>query len=166
MSGANVVTVTQPAAPSSVDDATVEKIDEAIGDVEDQLAVLFGRVRLLWKDAAAQIHPELKPVGYKILSSIVRLGETNASVLADLLETDKAVVSRQLRMLEEAGFVESIADARDGRARILTPTPEAIERVHSGRIRQQERLRELLRGYPEEDIRAFAGMLRDRKSVV
>ena len=71
-----------------------DNIDDAIADAEDALSVLFSRVRLVYKNAAAQIHPELRPMGYKILSTIVRLGETNASVLADMLETDKAVVSR------------------------------------------------------------------------
>lgn len=134
-------------------------VDVAIADVEEQLGVLFSRVRLIWKDNAARIHPDLRPVGYKILSTIVRLGETNASVLADQLETDKAVVSRQVRMLEEAGLVVSSADARDGRARVLTPTASAVERVTAVRAQQQDRLRELLRSRPELEVRGFADML-------
>lgn len=133
--------------------------DAAIADVEEQLAVLFGRARALWKDAAAQIHPSLQPVGYKILSSIVRLGETNAHVLAQLLETDKSVVSRQVRMLEEAGLVASCADERDGRARVLTATDDALARVGTVKAGQQERLRGLLRSQPVDDVRAFAQML-------
>jgi len=135
-------------------------IDLAIADAEDALSVLFSRVRLVYKTAAAQIHPELRPMGYKILSAIVRLGETSASALAESLETDKAVVSRQVRVLEEAGLVISRADDRDGRARLLTPTPAAIERVRSARVTQQDRLREILRSRPEAEVRAFADVLR------
>jgi len=134
--------------------------DEVIADVEEQLGLLFGRVRALWKDSAAQIHPELQPVGYKILSSIVRQGETNAYVLAQLLDTDKSVVSRQVKMLEDAGLVESREDPRDRRARVLTATPDAIDKVRELRARQQERLRNLLRTRPIDDVRAFASMLR------
>jgi len=134
--------------------------DAAIADVEEHLAVLFGRARALWKDAAAQIHPDLQPVGYKILSAIVRLGETNASVLAQLLETDKSVVSRQVRMLEDAGLVETRVDEHDGRARVLVPSVAAVERVHAVKTGQQERLRELLRSQPVDDVRTFASMLR------
>ena len=134
-------------------------VDEAIAQVEQQLAVLFGRARLLWKDAAAQVHPELKPVGYKILSTIVRLEETNAYVLADVLETDKSVVSRQVRMLEDALLVVSRADAKDGRARVLSPTPSAVELVRAAQARQQDRLRDLLRSRPVNEVRDFAGML-------
>ena len=144
--------VTETAAPST--------IDEAIADFEDQLAMLFSRVRSVYKDAAAQIHPDLKPVGYKILSSIVRLGETNAGALADALDTDKSVVSRQVRMLEEAGLVVSRADDRDGRSRILSATPEAVEQVRAVRSGQRNALRDLLRRQSEEDVRAFAALLR------
>jgi DNA-binding MarR family transcriptional regulator len=132
----------------------------AIADAEDALSVLFSRVRLVYKNAAAQIHPELRPVGYKVLSVIVRLGETSASVIADTLETDKAVVSRQLRVLEDAGLVVVRADDRDGRARVLTATPAAIERVRSARATQQDRLREILRSQPQTEVRAFADVLR------
>lgn len=138
---------------------TSDHVDEAIAQVEEQLSVLFSRARLLFKENAARIHPELRPVGYKILSTIVRLGETNASVLADMLETDKAVVSRQVRMLEEADLVVSRSDAKDGRARVLSATPAAIERITAVRAEQQDRLRGLLRSRPEHEVRDFAAML-------
>lgn len=135
-------------------------LDAAVADAEDALSVLFSRVRLVYKEAAAQIHPNLKPVGYKILSAVVRLGETNASALADALETDKAVVSRQVRMLEESGLVTSRADDKDGRARVLSPSPEAVLLLRSARVTQQSRLRDLLATRPERDVRVFADVLR------
>ena len=135
-------------------------MDEAIAEAEEQLGVLFGRVRLVYKEAAAQIHPDLQPVGYKILSSIVRLGETNASALAMALETDKSIVSRQLRTLEEAGLISIRVDPADARARVLAPTTEAVEKVGAARARQQERLRGLLASRPEDEVRVFAGILR------
>jgi DNA-binding MarR family transcriptional regulator len=134
-------------------------VDDAIADAEEHLAVLFGRARAVWKDAAAQIHPELQPVGYKILSAIVRQRETTASVLAQQLETDKSVVSRQVRMLEDAGLVETRVDEHDGRARVLVPSAVAVERVHAVMSAQQERLRDLLRSQPVDDVRTFARML-------
>jgi DNA-binding MarR family transcriptional regulator len=146
-----------PGVPATRERGTLE---EAIAEVEEQLGVVVGRARLVWKDAATQVHAELKPVGYKILSTIVRLGETNAYVLSDVLETDKSIVSRQVRMLEEAGLVISRADDKDRRAHVLAPTAAAIERVRIVRAQQQNRLRDLLRSRPEGDVRAFAAMLR------
>ncbi len=139
---------------------TVTNKDEAIVEAEEQFGLLLGRVRLFFKNAAQQIHPDLKPVGYKVLSMIVRVGETNASVIAEALDTDKSVVSRQVRMLEDAGLVVSRADEKDGRARVLSPTPEAVERVKAVRAVQQARLRDQLRSRPEHEVRAFASVLR------
>jgi hypothetical protein len=42
-------------------------VDEAIARVEEQLGVVFNRARLVWKQAAEQIHPDLQPAGYKVL---------------------------------------------------------------------------------------------------
>lgn len=133
--------------------------DEAIATVEEQLSLLFNRARAIWKESAAQIHPDLQPMGYKVLGLIVRLGETNAYVLAQQLEADKSIVSRQVRMLEDAGLVTSRVDERDGRARLLAATPDAIGKIHSLRSGQQERLRGRLRSRPVADVRAFADML-------
>ncbi|WP_177232054.1 MarR family winged helix-turn-helix transcriptional regulator [Agromyces sp. CF514] len=134
--------------------------DEAIAEVEQQVSMLFSRVRLVWKEAAQQIHPDLQPAAYKLLSTIVRLGTTNAHVLAETFEMDKSVVSRQVRALEELGLVETRADERDGRVRVLVATELAIERVSRVREANQQRLRDVLAGYPEAELRSFSELLR------
>lgn len=141
---------------SAADPATV---DQAIARVEDQLSVVFGRARTVWKEAAQQIHPELNPAGYKLLATVVRLGSTNAHVLTELFDMDKSVVSRQVRMLEEVGLVESRPDERDGRVRVLVPTAEAIERVTAVRARNQSRLHAVLRERSVDELVLFAEML-------
>jgi len=80
-------------------------------------------------------------------------------VLAELFDMDKSVVSRQLRMLEEVGLVESRPDERDGRVRVLMPTTEAIERVTAMRARNQSRLHAALRERTPEELLLFAEML-------
>jgi len=135
-------------------------VDEAIADVEDQMSMLFNRARLLWKEAAQKVHPDLQPAAYKLLSTIVRLGSANAHVLADMFEMDKSVVSRQVRVLEELGLVETRADEHDGRVRVLVATPLAEERVREVREGNQRRLREVLLDHPEAELRSFATLLR------
>jgi len=135
-------------------------IDEAIADVEDELSMLFSRIRTIWKESAQQVHPDLQPAGYKLLSAITRLGTTNAHVLAETFEMDKSVVSRQIRMLEDLGLVETRIDERDGRVRVLVATPKAFELVQSVRDRNQQRLRDVLVGRPEAELRSFADLLR------
>jgi DNA-binding MarR family transcriptional regulator len=135
-------------------------LDEAIALVEDQLGVVFNRARLVWKEAADQVQPGLPPAAYKVLAMIVRLESTNAHVLADLLDMDKSVVSRQIRVLEEGGLVESRPDERDGRLRALSATPMAVERVLAVRAANQARVRAALEPRSVSELRTFAEMLR------
>lgn len=134
-------------------------VDEAVARVEEQLAFLFNRARTVWKEAAQQIHPELGPAGYKLLSTIVRHGSSNAHALSEHFDMDKSVVSRQVRILEEAGLVESRPDERDGRVRVLVPTEFAIERVQALRAVNQARLHAVLRGRTVAELETFAELL-------
>ena len=134
-------------------------VDDAILDVEQQLSVLFNRSRAVWKEAAEQVHPELQPAGYKLFGVIVRLGETNAHALAELFEMDKSAVSRQVRVLEEFGLVESLPDATDGRARVLVPTAVGLLRAQAVRESNKSRLRGALQTRSADDLRLFAEIL-------
>jgi DNA-binding MarR family transcriptional regulator len=143
-----------------VPDRIGEAGDEAIAEVEEQLSVLFGRIRTVWKESAVQVHPDLQPAGYKLLAAITRLGATNAHVLAEMFDLDKSVVSRQVRMLEELSLVETRPDETDGRVRVLVATPNALGAVHGVRDRHQQRLRDVLAGHSEAELRGFANLLR------
>ena len=105
--------------------ATVPDLEDAIGDLQSHLNLIFARTRTLWKESAAQISPELQVTGYKLLTFIERSGTTSAHELAVRFEMDKSVISRQVRMLEELHLVESCADERDGRLRVLSATTSA-----------------------------------------
>lgn len=133
--------------------------DEEIAAVEEQLRALFVRVRAVWKEAAAAVHPELQPVGYKILSAVVRRGSLHAGAVAETLELDKSVVSRQVRQLEALGLATSRADPNDGRVRIIEPTPVAIERVGRRSSRMQQQLYAQLRTWPAADVGELARLL-------
>lgn len=146
--------MTATAAP-----ATRTAGDDEIAAVEEQLRSLFVRVRAVWKEAAAAVHPELQPVGYKILSAVVRRGPMHAGAIAEALEIDKSVVSRQVRQLETLGLATSQPDPNDGRARIVEPTPVAVERVGRKSSRMQQQLYAQLRTWPAADVGELARLL-------
>ena len=103
--------------------------DDEIASVEEQLRLLFVRVRAVWKEAAAAVHPDLQPVGYKIISAIVHRGRMHAGALADTLEIDKSVVSRQVKHLEALGLgVKRRRPERRARP---------VHRGHAGRDRER-----------------------------
>lgn len=133
--------------------------DEEIASVEEQLRLLFVRVRAVWKEAAAAVHPDLQPVGYKILSAIVHRGRMHAGALAELLEIDKSVVSRTVKHLESLGLAESVVDPDDGRARFIVATPAAIESVGQKGSRMQQQLYSRLRRWSGDDVEELARLL-------
>lgn len=135
-------------------------VDEALAEFQGHLNLIFARARSLWKESAARIHPELQPAGYKLLTFIAHEGSANAHRLADRFEMDKSVVSRQMRMLEELGLVESRPDEADGRQRVLTATPTACTTLANLRSEHAARLQETLAGLTPEEIRSASKVFR------
>jgi DNA-binding MarR family transcriptional regulator len=143
---------TLPAAPEPASDA-------AISDVEEQFTRLFNQVGTAMRDRAVRIHPDLQPGSYKLLTTIVRSGPIHAGALAAMLYTDKSVISRQVKLLEDMGFIERKTDPTDRRASFIAATPEAIEKVNEVRAADQATLYRGLRRWGEEDVRRLAELL-------
>ena len=143
------------------DMTTEPRIDaeRAIAEVEQQFGRLFIRVRSTWKRSAAKLHPDLQPMGFKIMSTLVARGPAHAGALAEELHTDKSVLSRQVRVLEGLGLIESRVDEHDARARLLAATPIAIERVNAVARDNQAELRERLVAWEPWEIEKFAELL-------
>jgi DNA-binding MarR family transcriptional regulator len=142
----------RPAAPDT-------EVDQAIAAVEEQFTILFNRVSSGMRERAARVHPDLQPVGFKLLSTLVRTGPVHAGALAGMLATDKSVVSRQVRILEDLGFVERRVDPADRRASFLVATPPAIEKVNEARASDQAHLYRSLRQWGVDDVGRLAGLL-------
>lgn len=142
------------------DAALPADVDDALAELQEQLSLIFARARLLWKESASRMHPELQPAGYKLLGFIARAGSANAHQLAESFEMDKSVVSRQVRMLEDLGLVESRPDDNDGRLRVLTATETACSTLAELRGDRASRLREVLAQLTPEEIQAASKTFR------
>lgn len=134
-------------------------LDLAVARVEHELAGLFARIRVSWREAAVTVHPDLQPLGYQVLTSIATGKATSAGAIIERLQTDKSAVSRQVRQLEQLGLVESVRDPDDRRARVLVATELAQERVAAARARYEARLGERLRAWSADDLDHFADLL-------
>lgn len=140
--------------------ATPAEIDTALGDLQTHLNLIFARTRTLWKESAARIAPELQVGGYKLLTFIDRAGTASAHELAERFEMDKSVISRQVRMLEELGLIESRTDERDGRLRVLTATPAACAALAELRSDHASRLRTVVAELTPDEIHAASKVFR------
>ena len=141
-------------------ETTEHESDDSLAEFQWRLSVAFSRVRLLWKESAARIHPDLQPSGYKLLGFVARAGEANAHHLAEAFEMDKSVVSRQVRALEELGLVVSRPDADDGRQRVLAATPAAHEALEALRADHLARMRAVLAGLTPDELAAAGKVIR------
>ena len=131
-----------------------------IADLQANLNLIFARARSLWKESAQRIDPELQPTGYKLLGVIVRSEGTSAHQLAELFDMDKSVISRQVRILEDLGLVETRPDASDGRQRVLTATEKAKAALAAGVGEYSERVHRTLAGLSHEEIRIASEVFR------
>ncbi|WP_300265424.1 MarR family winged helix-turn-helix transcriptional regulator [Microbacterium sp.] len=134
--------------------------DAEFAEFQGHLNLIFSRARSMWKESAARIHPELQPSGYKLLMFISRVGSSNAHEIAERFEMDKSMISRQVRMLEDLGLLESRPDDDDARQRVLTATPAASEALVELRTDHAHRLRRALAGLTNEEITAASKVFR------
>ncbi|SMH45764.1 transcriptional regulator, MarR family [Rathayibacter oskolensis] len=135
-------------------------VDSAIASVEGELSTLFNRVRAAMRSYAQRLHPELTPLGYKILSALERRGPVHSGALAELLEMDKSALSRQITALDRHGFLARTPDPSDGRATILALTEDTAGRLREIRSSNQALMHEELRSWEAGEVELFASLLR------
>ncbi|PZT68566.1 MarR family transcriptional regulator [Streptomyces sp. SW4] len=107
--------------------------------LERELTVLLRRARANQGEMAREVHPDLESSAYGLLVRLGECGSQRATELAAFVGVGKATMSRQLRALEDLGLVTREPDPADGRAWLITLTPEGRERV--GRVREARRAR-------------------------
>ncbi|MBG6237204.1 DNA-binding MarR family transcriptional regulator [Mycetocola sp. CAN_C7] len=138
---------------------TASDAHTAIGDVEHEFGLIFNRVRGLMRDRAEQVHPDLQPLGYKVLTTLVRSGRLHAGAIGELLMTDKSTISRTVKQLEELGLVVREADPADGRATYLAASEDGARRVEWIRADGMERWRSRLGEWETADLTRLAELL-------
>jgi DNA-binding MarR family transcriptional regulator len=155
-----VVTVTIPVDSTPRGDSTpTADVAAALADVEEQMMELGAYVRSAMRESATRIDPALQPFGLKILRLLRRCGPTHASAVAEQLDVDRSVISRQARLLEELGLLELAADPADGRARFLAVTPLAVEKMSTVFGGDRTFIHAKLAGWPEDELLEFARLL-------
>ena len=146
-----------PAAPDAA--APAQQLAEALDDVEQQFAALYSNAQRGLRRRAAAVHPELLVTGYRLLGVLSHRGALQQVEIAELLELDKAVVSRTVKQLEELGLVGRTPDPHDGRASRVALSPEADERLRSVNEHERAALRTKLSDWHPDEIGNLAALL-------
>jgi len=134
--------------------------------LERELGLLLRRGASLYRDVAAQVHPELDAASFSTLARIATTAPARASDLAEYFGIDKGAVSRQIRHLERLGLVERAADPLDGRARAVRLTQDGAARLGEVQRARRRRFRTLVGRWPREDVDALARLLAELNRVL
>ena len=144
------------AEPAMADDTVMAGL---IDDVEKQFATMFVNARNSIRARAAAIHPELPPMGFKVLTVLSRCGAKQQGCLAEELEVDKAMMSRTMKQLDHLGLVERSIDPSDGRAVLVAMTDEARARFDANLANARRVLHDRLADWEPGEVRRFTDLL-------
>jgi len=133
--------------------------ESAAQDLERELSKLFGRARSLSLSLAAKVHPGLDGASYTLLLHLSDIGPVRAADVVERTGLDKSTVSRQIARLEELELVERVADAHDGRARIVQLTSTGTARLTEVRTDRRRQLRQSFTQWSTADIEDFSRLL-------
>lgn len=136
--------------------------DHVTYDVEYEITRLLRRSRLRGLGTITHIHPDLDFASYLLLIAIVDArtgGGVRGSDLADAIGVHKSTVSRGISQLEQLGLVERDPDPTDGRARLISLTEVAKERLGEVQAMRRERLTHAIEDWDDADLDTLAALL-------
>jgi DNA-binding MarR family transcriptional regulator len=108
---------------------------------------------------AREVHPDLEPAAYGLLSRLAEAGPQRATLLAQYFGVGKATMSRQLRALEELGLVRREPDPADGRASLVQLSDEGMARFTEVRDGRRARYLRLLASWDKGELAELARLL-------
>ncbi len=128
-------------------------------ELEQQLTLLARRLSKPVRLAGQSGFTVLDRPAYQALLRIVEEGPLRSTALAKLVGVDLSVVSRQVKSLEDVGFVQREPDPLDARAALVSATESGASALAFARVKRSEVLDEVLADWPSEDKDALVRLL-------
>lgn len=151
-----MVAMSNPAEGTGKPGNAEDPAEAGLNAVENQLSLFWRRGRSISHQLSRQVHPDMEPAAYGLLSVIRRQGPMRLTDLASNIGVGKPSVSRQVAFLEGLGLVSKAADPLDGRAQIIGLTPMGEEKMHQVQDARREVFRERLGEWPPEELETLA----------
>jgi DNA-binding MarR family transcriptional regulator len=143
----------------------MSRADE-LGRLEQEVGVLIRRVKRVIGERARAVHPDLQPASYLILTFLATDGPQRSSVMSERFNVDKGAISRQVQHLCDLGLLVRAPDPVDGRAMLISATPDAVRRLEAVDHDRRRWLEEQLVEWSESDLREFvAGLARYNRAL-
>lgn len=142
--------------PSRAGAGSATRRAEATRTLELELSTLIRRLKRVVGERAHDIHPELQPAAYWILTILWHRGSLRAAAVADELELDKGAVSRHVQHLLDLDLLDRTPDPDDGRATLLSLSAEGERRLNSVDEQRRRWFDEVLGSWSDEELAGFA----------
>lgn len=139
--------------------AAPDSLDAALNSVEHQISLFWRRARSVSYQLSRQVHPDMEPAAYGLLTVIRREGPIRLTDLALNIGVGKPSVSRQIAFLESIGLVAKEADPLDGRAQSIRLTEKGEEKMHQVQDARKQDFRERLAEWPLDDLQNLAAYM-------
>ncbi len=127
--------------------------------LERELSTLIRRLKRVVAERASEVHPELQPAAYWILTHLEHHGSQRAATVAEHLELDKGAVSRHVQHLLDLGLLDRTPDPDDGRATLLTLSEDAARRLSAVDEHRRQWFDEALGSWDDDELAGFASDL-------
>ena len=127
--------------------------------IESEVGTLIRRVKRVMGERAREVHPDLHPMTYFMLTHLAANGPMRGADLSDAFDMDKGGVSRQVQSLVDLGLVERRPDSDDRRAILLDATDEGRRRLEEMSRTRSERFERRLADWSDDELTAFARQL-------
>jgi Transcriptional regulators len=133
--------------------------EDVLPALEEELAAFWRRSRAAGREAARELHPELDPAVFPLISVLGRRGPLRMSELGARLILDKSTVSRQVDTAERLGLVRRSVDPSDARARLVELTETGRERLDAVQARRRAAWNRALSQWSREDVVTLTRLL-------
>lgn len=127
--------------------------------IESEVGTLIRRVKRVIGERAREVHPDLHPMTYFILTHLASCGPLRGADLSDAFGMDKGGVSRQVQTLVDLGLVERRPDPQDRRAILVDATDVGRQRLEEISRRRSDRFDERLSTWSDAELSAFADQI-------
>lgn len=133
---------------------------------EDTCAELVGALSTLVRNGRAvtqrivgSVDNSLSAPAFALLKGLDVGGEMRLAELAQRVNSDLSVVSRQVTALEQSGYAVRQQDPEDGRATLISMTDAGREAMSAMLSTRTHWLRTTMDGWTEEEARTLVGFL-------
>ncbi len=127
--------------------------------LERELSTLIRRLKRVVAERAVEVHPDLQPAAYWILTHLEHHGSQRAATVAEHLELDKGAVSRHVQHLLDLGLLDRTPDPDDGRATLLALSEDGARRLSAVDQHRRQWFGEALGSWDDDELAGFAAGL-------